>query len=392
MAEEPFEEVGTDITDAAAAAADGDAAIAEATALQPNDGAPIEVFTHSGRFHLDEMAAVALLSIAHGLPVTCRDGVRHTLHLTRTRDADVLAAAIVDPDAYVIDVGGLYNPDQLCFDHHQRTFDEAYSPRYEFPMSSCGLIWRHVGPTVLQVIAEKHGIEVTSDDDDRALASLVDAAYATFFAGIDANDNGVKHVRQTVFPVEFAYANGLALPGLVGSLNKLDPREPDTAFLEGVGMLKTLVEAHLVGLLRTETEYAQHEAIIRDCLAAGASPEILDLTTDFNDHPVHLVTSASINRYLKRHDPGQTVKFTLVRHGNSKEIRVHTVNYRRRDFQTYVPITGQQTNTVTFVHKNRFLACCTTPEVAHSLAQQSLDNYYAVQNYPARLWRWLTVF
>jgi len=81
-----------------------------------------KVITHDTSFHADDVIAVALL--------------RHAgfqFEVERTRNPDVLAMALADPEILVLDVGGIYNPLMLNFDHHQ---DATM-------MSAAGLIYDH---------------------------------------------------------------------------------------------------------------------------------------------------------------------------------------------------------------------------------------------------------
>lgn len=359
----------------------------------------INVVTHNGRFHLDEIAAVALIGMMHNCDIVLKrdqhvDEVAiNTLVVTRTRDPELLAAAIGDPHTYVVDVGGVYSPYSCCFDHHQKSFDTSYAPQYEFAMSSCGIVWKEFAGTILHALVDKHKflLPITGLSID----TLADKAYHDFFAGIDANDNGVKHIKSSLFAAEFAYPNALALPEVIGQLNRLNPGDPDDSFMKGVDIVKTVITAYLVGMLRTETEYAAHEEILRTRMLNRVHPEILDLTSAIADSPVRSVSSSSINRYLKREDPGQEIKFIIVHDkslGSTSPVRLHTVNYRLQNFKTYVPIVGDVAMPgpdITFVHKGRFLAGATTVAAALALAEDSLEAYYSVSNMPARVWRWL---
>ena len=69
----------------------------------------INIFTHDGIFHADEVCAVALL--------------KYYLHadtnITRTRDKRKISVALEDLKIFVIDIGGVHKQRTLCFDHHQ---------------------------------------------------------------------------------------------------------------------------------------------------------------------------------------------------------------------------------------------------------------------------------
>lgn len=64
------------------------------------------VFTHSGRFHLDEVFSYSLLTFLY------------STKLIRTRDIEVLQEEVKNKNSILIDVGGSYNPSLQNFDHH----------------------------------------------------------------------------------------------------------------------------------------------------------------------------------------------------------------------------------------------------------------------------------
>ena len=89
----------------------------------------IQVVTHDGIFHADELLACAALSIAYG-----RDNVA----IIRSRDSKVLEVATQNKDTWVIDVGNSYDPDMLNFDHHMRDFNLTNS--FGNKLSSFGMV------------------------------------------------------------------------------------------------------------------------------------------------------------------------------------------------------------------------------------------------------------
>ncbi len=87
--------------------------------------------THSGTFHADESLAVYMLK---SLPKFSQST------LIRTRDEAIISQASI-----VVDVGAVYDPQSLRFDHHQRGFEETFSPHHAVKLSSAGLIYKHFG-------------------------------------------------------------------------------------------------------------------------------------------------------------------------------------------------------------------------------------------------------
>ena len=129
--------------------------------------------THDGSFHADEVTACALLILFDLIDKT---------RIVRTRDLPTLAQC-----SYVCDVGGVYDPDQKLFDHHQVD--------YQGPLSSAGM--------VLQYLKD---------------CKLMDQQEYQFFnhalvAGVDAHDNGkdqpplghasFSHVVSNFNPIQY---------------------------------------------------------------------------------------------------------------------------------------------------------------------------------------------
>jgi uncharacterized UPF0160 family protein len=105
------------------------------------------IVTHDGRFHADEVMAVAILHEYLGdMPVK------------RTRN--VASADLEDPAVWVVDVGMVHDPSKRCFDHHQ----DAGLP------ASCKLVADHLlSEGILDVSrhAELDAILTTVSDIDR---------------------------------------------------------------------------------------------------------------------------------------------------------------------------------------------------------------------------------
>lgn len=106
--------------------------------------------THDGTFHADEVTACALLLLFNLID---REKI------VRTRDLKVLQQC-----EYVCDVGGVYNPQQKLFDHHQ--------VEYQGSLSSAGMVLLYL----------KDNNYLTSNEYDFFNDSLI--------LGVDAHDNG----------------------------------------------------------------------------------------------------------------------------------------------------------------------------------------------------------
>ncbi|CAG8491568.1 3681_t:CDS:10 [Paraglomus brasilianum] len=151
--------------------------------------------THDGQFHCDEALAVFMLK---------RTAAFKESNVIRTRDSEQLAKCDV-----IVDVGGVYNPSTMRFDHHQRGFFETFNDKRTIKLSSAGLIYKHFGK---EIIATQLGLEVA----DSKVAILYDKIYEDFIEALDAVDNGINQYPSEI-PAK--YKETTTLPSRVATFN-----------------------------------------------------------------------------------------------------------------------------------------------------------------------------
>jgi uncharacterized UPF0160 family protein len=127
------------------------------------------IVTHGGKFHADDAWAVAVLLLLHP-----------EAELVRTRDPAIIARADV-----AIDVGGVWNPAQGRFDHHQKGFDGARVSGV--PYASAGLVWREHGARCVALLAERHAGYKLTDEGAQQMAYAIDADVVQY---LDLSDVG----------------------------------------------------------------------------------------------------------------------------------------------------------------------------------------------------------
>ncbi len=115
--------------------------------------AKIKIATHSGKYHADDVFAVAVLEL-----VTGED--RPTVIRTRRQD-------LIDSADYVVDVGGEHDLERKRFDHHQ--VGGAGRRENGVPYASFGLVWNAYGE---QVAGSKDAASYV----DQRLVQPIDAA------------------------------------------------------------------------------------------------------------------------------------------------------------------------------------------------------------------------
>src|SRR6476661_1836862 len=127
------------------------------------------IATHSGKFHADDVWAVAVLDI-----------VFPGCDLVRTRDPE----RIRDAD-FAVDVGGLWNPPSGRFDHHQKGFDGARQSGVVY--ASAGLVWKEHGMACVAKIAARYAGVTLSEDQIRHIVYAIDSDIVQY---LDMADTG----------------------------------------------------------------------------------------------------------------------------------------------------------------------------------------------------------
>ena len=128
----------------------------------------IQIVTHDGIFHADEVFACALLCIAYG---------RDNVGIIRSRDSKVLEVATQNKDTWTIDVGNSYDPEILNLDHHMRDFNITNS--FGNKLSSFGMVVEEL---------------LRRDFFNEVKESLL-----KFSNKVDMLDNGVKKAEDLLF-------------------------------------------------------------------------------------------------------------------------------------------------------------------------------------------------
>jgi uncharacterized UPF0160 family protein len=153
-----------------------------------------KIYTHSNTFHADEMMAIALLQqyIFNN----------ERVEIIRTRDKTILEKAKNEEGTFVIDVGFIYDPSKLNFDHHQSEMNLGWENGILY--SSCGLIWKWLRDNK---VLNQYMNDETMDMMEDVLIKRVDAAdngqapwnEGAILAGYNRNDDtpdGSKQMKQ----------------------------------------------------------------------------------------------------------------------------------------------------------------------------------------------------
>ncbi len=175
-----------------------------------------KIVTHNGKFHADDVFAVATLLLKLG---DCT--------VVRSRDVSVINSA-----DYVVDVGFSYDPSRNKFDHHQE--GGAGVRQNGIPYASFGLVWKKYGE-------ELGGSKEIADTIENKLVMFVDA----LDNGIDVSKSVFEDVRAyTISDYLYSYWIDESVP----------EDEVDRVFKRVVALAKNLLEREIAKNTKIEEE------------------------------------------------------------------------------------------------------------------------------------------
>jgi uncharacterized UPF0160 family protein len=200
----------------------------------------MQVATHPGNFHADDVFAVAVLQLVHG-----------ELDIVRTRDPELQAAADIR-----VDVGGRHDPATGDFDHHQKggAGERENGIRY----ASFGLVWREYGERLAG------SAEAASAIDERLVA------------GVDANDVGQDLTEPIVGDIR-----PMSVSGAIAALNPawdeaLTSAAEDERFALAVGFARGMLERELAGA----AAYGRARDLVAAAIRRAEDPRVIELDSN----------------------------------------------------------------------------------------------------------------
>ncbi|KAM7494389.1 hypothetical protein LguiB_028998 [Lonicera macranthoides] len=275
------------------------------------------VGTHNGSFHCDEALGCFMIRLTNKF---------FNAEIVRTRDPKVLETL----DA-VLDVGGVYDPSQDRYDHHQKGFGEVFGHGFNTKLSSAGLVYKHFGS---EIIAK----ELQLDEGHPDVHKLFLAVYKSFMEAIDAIDNGINQYDTDQPP---RYVNNTHLSSRVGKFN-LDWIEPDQSpekENEAFHRAMALAGSEFLDSVRFHAKsWLPARSIVMECLAArhtiDPSGEIMVLDK-FCPWKLHLF---ELEQEMKI-EP--LIKYVIYQDDRSKNWRVQAVAVAPDRFESRKPLPSQ---------------------------------------------------
>lgn len=190
--------------------------------LDRKDFKTYNVVTHDGKFHPDELLAIAMLKKFYG----------NVEKIIRTRDENILQNALDDENTILVDVGLVDDSDRLAFDHHQTSMTKTWTmlDGTSTPFSATGLVFDFLVKNGFMDSIDKSGIEIIKRD---------------WIIPIDAADNGIKPCEKLA---------------LVFGFNRDDKNENDLQFFKALNLVENVLE----NIIHSAKQFSYSNQITKD--------------------------------------------------------------------------------------------------------------------------------
>ncbi len=285
--------------------------------------------THDGKFHADDVFAVAAVLLAE-----------EEVTVARTRDEKRIADADI-----VVDVGGIYDEKTGRFDHHQKS--GAGVRENSIPYASFGLVWKCYGEKLA---------------GSKAVAQRVDEVLVT---PIDANDSGI----DLGTPI-FANVSWYDVSDMVRAFTPTweeDASLADEYFSEITLFAKRIIAREI----NRAKAVIEGERQVEGAALTAPDKRLIVLPVDYSWKGVLMKFSEPL--YVV-HPQGDTWRLYCVRDNphvfrNRKDLPSAWAGLRDEEL---AKVTGVPD--AVFAHRNRFMAVAKTREGAVALATIALNS------------------
>jgi uncharacterized UPF0160 family protein len=324
----------------------------------------VSIQTHDKRFHVDDVGAIALLISYYN-----RKTENTNVHLIRSRDPELIKSSDI-----LIDVGGIYDPSNKRFDHHQDNCNEFFGDNFNIPLSSIGMVWKHYGEEILHMYIQAHQeFSLISNWEDH-ITVLLNEIYGKIIQELDAHDNGIVSIEGG----KRNYPTYLSLGNIISSMNTSDTNDEVKqmiAFQSAVQLFGTIFEIKLEEIIRKYFDYKVSYNIVE---------KVLKESPPNNEYLIIRDKLPTINKCLNVLDPKYHIKFLIFHSPLEEYVTIRTRNKKEDMFTSLVPllsydktlekIDDNEKADLIFVHKALFIAKTKTLDLALKLVGLALDS------------------
>ena len=291
----------------------------------------IILVTHNNRFHADDVLATATLLLA------LKKG-RNDVQIIRTQDKN-----IINSGDYVYDVGGIYDEEKNCFDHHQEDFNEKRKNGIFY--SSFGLVWKKFGEQICG------SSEVSNILDKKIVRS------------VDALDNGIslcESKKGNIYP----YTIG----DMMSAFNPSWPEKKniDDLFFEVVDIAKRILEREVL----KAQDIVKVEKILKEIYNKTKDKRIIFLEENYPWEDILDKYKEPLFVIKPRDEEKWSVKAVPLKKNSFDRRKYFPENWAGKMGDELAEITGVKD--AVFCHRGRFICVAKSKEGAMELAKLSL--------------------
>lgn len=193
----------------------------------------INLLTHSGTFHADDIFSTAFLTLYFkNKDKNIKLNIKRSIKKEDIDKADI-----------VYDIGRIYNPKKLRFDHHQN--DPSLIRKNSIPYAAFGLVFKHFGPELINIISK--------EKNKKFIQGCFDTVEKKLIQHVDAIDNGKVTYKQIFEGVDVATIDNYFQMCKV-NIKSENPKDIDKKFFELVKFAESVVENVVLYAIKTEKE------------------------------------------------------------------------------------------------------------------------------------------
>ena len=300
---------------------------------------PQTIITHDGKFHADDVFAVAALLI-----------LNKDAKVVRTRDSRVILGGDI-----VVDVGGVYDEQKNRFDHHQI---EGVGTRKNGLPVAAGVAHAGIPYAAFGLVWKKFGEKLCGDTSAQSRVEEI------LVVPIDANDNGID-LSLPKFPGSFSYEISDVVRSFTPTWQEGESYL-ESNFNEAVSFARRIIEreiqrakAFVAGEQKVQAVY--NEAADKRLIILDGDYSWKDVLSRFPE-PLYVVhpQNGTWRLYSVRDNPHLFV--------NRRDLPQSWAGLRDAKL---AKITGVPDSV--FCHRNRFMAVAKSKNGAIALAKLALD-------------------
>lgn len=294
---------------------------------------PLLVVTHNGKFHLDELTALAFVKMASDL-------FQVDMEIKRTRDPDYMKRA-----SLVLDVGGSNIGKYM--DHHGADFRD-YHPGTDYKLATAGIVWYDLKDYLLYAILGAHRHKPVVESITR------ETIFRRLILPVDIEDNGQGRM---------SHGTTLTLNEIVSGFNVSTP-DQDNQFFRAFRVIQLIYKNKIREIVNTAVEddriFAQvinaTEEDRRDGLLvlSESGPWLSTIRRHWDDtrHLKLCIYGDPINKDTWRIQTLPADRFDKFKQRCSAPLHLH--GFHSGSFCDPTPL-GDLMNKVIFVHANGFI-------------------------------------